>query len=150
MKTYYFKAYAICYDNTKIEGDLQKFTTVSKPYVSHFKAIGQKSYSGTLLIELSATLDNFSGHSIKDAGFLFGYSGYCDEMTLHYTFYHIDIVKATLSGNVATFSSELTDEHGSFHYDRYVRAYFVLDDGTEIYSNDIFYVYDGCNKEKFY
>lgn len=145
--TYYFKAYAISFDNTKEEGSLLSFSTAAEPYVSYFKAVGTDAYDKTLLVDLTAKI-NPQGHTIKDAGFIFCFTYCANVLSLHY---HdpIDIVKGTISDNIVSYSANLTDKT-SAGYGRYVRAYFVLDDGTEVYSKDTFYVYGGSSKEITY
>ena len=114
-----------------IEDFDDSITSAKKPYISYalFEATKLKndnSYNTKLWLDFTATAETY-GKKIKDAGFVIGFTYYRQDATLR----DADIiVKGTFSGSTSTYSGEVK---WSLYSGGHVRAYFVLEDGTEIY-----------------
>lgn len=150
-KKYVYAAYVITSKNKKIVGDYVSFQTKTKPKISRIKyscySNKETNKKTIYTYELYAEAD-LQGHTIKDAGFLFGYTYYSQDMTLHYTYDHIDIFQCTPSGN--SFSLEIEkSESFSFTGGLYIKAFVVLDNDDEIYSEHK-YLYDGVEYDITY
>lgn len=154
-KKYVYAAYVITSDDELIVGDYVSFQTVppTNAKISRIKysCRGSREHPNSrkiLTYDLYAEVD-LQGHTIKDCGFLFGYSYSAEErMDLHYKYDTMDIFQCTPSNN--TFSLKTTrSEIDALSGSAYVRAYVVLDNNEEIYS-ETKYLYDGANYDITY
>ena len=141
---YVYAAYAVLTDKTVIQADFKSFTTGSKPKIARVKynCVGTgEQLTADLYMEVEA-----NGYKIKDAGFLIGDSYYSQNMTLHYTYDHMDIIQGKIDGNKV--SSTMSIGKGATG-GKYVVPYAVMEDGLEVYAKWE-YLYDGFSCDKFY
>ena len=127
---YYYYAYVLCYDRTKLKGELKTFTTLQKPEITSVNYSAKKTVNDELWLTLTATV-NPAGLQIKDAGFFMGLV--YDEDKLHSS--HGTIVPCEFQGNTVTYDG-LAKKYAfplSSEISTYIKPYFVFEDGTEIY-----------------
>ena len=109
---------------------------------------GERDYEKTLDVDLQVEVRY--DVEIDEAGFLIGVSNYAKEnMTLTYSYDHMDIVFATVSSNTFQYRGTLPTVERVYDSGRYIRAFCHFKDGKIAYS-PVKYIYDGAKYEETY